>query len=861
MSAEEAGYVPPVDVHDLATAALPGRSLPATTRTLLDQEFVRLRARRAAHGLNPPTDHDLTGIALSGGGIRSATFALGVLQALAAHDLLKRFDYLSTVSGGGYIGSSLTWWWSDRSGRKDGIADEGSAFGTGPANFPYGTDSPSIWRGRVGDGSRSGPLLLTNLRKHGNYLTPGGGIGILSGVSVVLRAVLLNLIVWLPIVTGLMLLLLALLPGSAPGAGTEAIASGATIRLFVVDAVLIAGVLAGFAVLYILVLDHLYPRARRAIRRGEAPWWARAVRWTIDDANGWLWLPLIAVAATGVLLWLPPDAETWPGLALLLGVAGILASTFAILCIVYALVTGLEEILDSKLLRRVGYRMRRMFEAWAGFFIKLVGALAILGAVPVVTEWVTSDRPWLGEGGSGVIALLTGLAGAIVAFLRSGSRVEQALRDRGFKVSGGFSAMVAAVLILFGVVLIAHDTAKAVHATWAASGWPFLAVLGLAVLSGVLANVNHVSLGRFYRDRLMEAYMPGFRQAKACDTGPAPRAADEMKLHEASMAAPYHIINTNVVLISASDRRRRIRGGDNFILTPDYCGSNATGWCPTRRFMGDGMTLVTAMATSGAAANPNTGIGGVGLTRSRVVSVLMALLNMRLGYWVPHPKLCNGGMPNHFHPAFSALLFGYREDYPWQELTDGGHFENLGLYELVRRRARLILVADGGQDPECQFEDLQAALRRIGEDFGAKVEFYGSHSIEDLIPAAGGHHYPRGLELAKRGFAVARVCYPPDFDPSGALVPEDPERSSLLIYLATTVVDGLPLELRGYKGKNPAFPDQSTGDQFFDEDQFEAYRELGYRIAEAMIGDVDLEDLLCRIQPNATAGGTARQAA
>jgi hypothetical protein len=859
MSCEDPVYLPPVGVHDLATSALPGEALPVMTRTLLDREFIRLRERRAAHGLNPPGDHDLTGIALSGGGIRSATFALGVLQALAGRDLLKRFDYLSSVSGGGYIGSSLTWWWSDRSGPKDGIGG-GSAFGVGAGNFPYGTDSPSIWRGRVGDGSRSGPQLLTNLRKHGNYLTPGGGIGILSGVGVVLRAVLLNLIVWLPIITALMLLALVILQAS-PQVTSTPIASGDTLRLFAIDAAVIAVVLAFFAVLYILVLAHLYPLARDAIAGGEAPGWARAVRWVIDDANGWLWLPLIAAAATGVLLWLPPDTDSWRGLALLLAVAGILVSTFAILCVVYALVTGLEQVLDSSLLRRVGYRMRRMFEAWAGFYFKLVAGLAVLGAVPVVAAGVTSGGAWLSEGRSGVLALLAGLASAIVAFLRSGARVEQALRQRGFKVSGGFSAMVAAVLILFGVLLIAHDTAERIHASWAGSAWLFLGVLALAVLSGIFANINHVSLGRFYRDRLMEAFMPGFAQAKACATGAAPPEADEMKLHEASLAAPYHIINTNVVLIGAKDRRRCIRGGDNFILTPDFCGSNATGWCPTRSFMGGGMTLATAMAISGAAANPNTGIGGVGLTRSRVVSVLMALLNMRLGYWVPHPKRCNGGMPNHFHPAFSALLRGYREDYPWQELSDGGHFENLGLYELVRRRVRLILVSDGSQDPGWQFEDLQTALRRIGEDFGARIEFYGSHSMEDLIPAPGGHCYPRGLELAKRGFAVARICYPPDFNAAGEVMPEDTETSSLLIYLTTTVVDGLPLELRGYKGKNPDFPDQSTGDQFFDEDQFEAYRELGYRIADAMIREVDLEDLLGRIQPDASAGGTAQQAA
>ena len=353
-----------------------------------------------------------------------------------------------------------------------------------------------------------------------------------------------------------------------------------------------------------------------------------------------------------------------------------------------------------------------------------------------------------------------------------------------------------------------------------------------------MVNSNHVSLSRFYRDRLMEAFMPDYGAVLASAAAPAPEAADGMALHRAHPAAPYHIVNTNVVLINARNRRRCIRGGDSFILSRDWCGSNATGWRASEQFMDDGMTLPTAVAISGAAANPNTGVGGVGLTRSRVVSTLMALLNLRLGYWVPHPLHGRqSAVPNHFRPGLLALLRGYHEDYGFQELSDGGHFENLGLYELIRRRARLILVCDGGQDPKFQFEDLQTALRRIGEDFGAKIRFLPDQPMEDLIPRPVAHAYPRGLELAKRGFAVADVYYPPDFNPSGHIKPDaEPAR---LIYLTTTVVEGLPLELLGYKGKNPDFPDQSTGDQFFDEDQFEAYRELGYRIADAMIASVN----------------------
>jgi hypothetical protein len=193
-----------------------------------------------------------------------------------------------------------------------------------------------------------------------------------------------------------------------------------------------------------------------------------------------------------------------------------------------------------------------------------------------------------------------------------------------------------------------------------------------------------------------------------------------------------------------------------------------------------------------------------------------------------------------------ALFRGYHEGSPFQELTDGGHFENLGIYELIRRRVRLILVCDGAQDPDFQFEDLQTALRRIGQDFGARIEFHTDHPIEALMPKSADHAYPHGLTLAERGFAVATIRYARDFAAPDVVRPD--ARQSVLIYLKTTMVEALPLELLGYKSRSPDFPDEPTADQFFDDDQFEAYRVLGYRIATAMIARLRLADVLEKIQ-------------
>jgi hypothetical protein len=81
-------------------------------------------------------EKNLIGLALSGGGIRSATFSLGILQALARHGILEHLDFISTVSGGGYLGAGLTWWLSGKAGNRQ-------TYGVAAASFPYGTGDPA----------------------------------------------------------------------------------------------------------------------------------------------------------------------------------------------------------------------------------------------------------------------------------------------------------------------------------------------------------------------------------------------------------------------------------------------------------------------------------------------------------------------------------------------------------------------------------------------------------------------------------------------------------------------------------------------------------------------------------------------
>ena len=208
----------------------------------------------------------------------------------------------------------------------------------------------------------------------------------------------------------------------------------------------------------------------------------------------------------------------------------------------------------------------------------------------------------------------------------------------------------------------------------------------MSLLTGWFVNLNYVSIHSYYRDRLMEAFLP--RPDTDGTTGPAVDA-DRATLSAMCVPhAPYHLVNTNVVLVDSDTQRWRKRGGDAFVLSPRYCGGSATGWVPTADYMRrDPLTLPTAIAISGAAANPNTAAGGAGPTRRPMLSLLMALLNVRLGYWVPHPGARRQPAVNHFRAAWHELLpRGFAENRNLLQLSAGGHFENLGVYELVRRR-------------------------------------------------------------------------------------------------------------------------------------------------------------------------------
>jgi hypothetical protein len=156
---------------------------------VLMEELTRIRdirAQKKKHYPSLQSDARLAGLALSGGGIRSAAFNLGVLQAFANADRLHRFDYLSTVSGGGYIGSALTWFLTDRWLYSE---KKGRRFGTGKDDHPLG-------RKLAGAKTSTSNNRIDHIRGFGNYLRPSRELWTGSAAALLLQNMTFVTLMW-----------------------------------------------------------------------------------------------------------------------------------------------------------------------------------------------------------------------------------------------------------------------------------------------------------------------------------------------------------------------------------------------------------------------------------------------------------------------------------------------------------------------------------------------------------------------------------------------------------------------------------------------------------------------------------------
>jgi hypothetical protein len=292
-----------------------------------------------------------------------------------------------------------------------------------------------------------------------------------------------------------------------------------------------------------------------------------------------------------------------------------------------------------------------------------------------------------------------------------------------------------------------------------------------------------------------------------------------------------HVVNTTLNLVGGKNLAWQQRKAEPFAFSPLHAGCFRVGYRRSRDYGGEkGVSLGTAQAISGAAASSNMGY----YTTSPVLSLVLTLFNVRLGWWLGNPgpaghdTFYRGSPRLSISPVVQEALGLTDDTSAYVYLTDGGHFENLALYEMVLRRCRLIVLSDGSGDGKFEFADLGDAVRKIRIDLGIPIVF-DEVPIFAKPPATGRFGY----------WAFGRIRY--------TEIDEGPEvRDGLLIYIKPSVYGVEPRDVVQYKIANAEFPHQSTGDQFFDEAQFESYRTLGWhvmtRLCENAFGPQQRED-------------------
>lgn len=706
----------------------------------------------------------LRGLALSGGGIRSASFCMGVVQALHVAGIIDRLHYMSTVSGGGYTGSSLTWFLAQDRGEMD-------RYGALKHNFPFcggaavavrnAAEKPAdVDETGAEDCPRpDGRAVLDFIRQRSSYLEPGAGLTKISAGAIVFRSLFVSLL--------------------------------------------------GYALVASLIFLFLL--------------WAGL-------------FPDRSATASPAFSW-----DNWP-----LGVAALSAAALAFFAFVYSLVTPMPVG------ERFNYTYRRVYQIVSGF---LLAAVLAGIALALIFELILLFREWrftagkLNFQGLPILAATWAAAGAGGGFLMK--RLQEASSAGLVRLATIALPPICLILLVAGLGSIGYMVADWVRGSGL---WKWL--LGLTVLYCLYTNINLTGLHRFYRDRLMETFMPD-RESIEKDSRAGTTSANHMDLADICDSeddGPYQLLNTHVVLMGGRKARFRSRMGDSFVMSRLFCGSEATGYVRTKTWLKPRrlvlarpvgtMSLPTAMAISGAALNPNAGGDGQGLTKSPAVSAVLNLLNLRLGYWVPSPRpgLLNMRRPSHWWPPnflFPGVLQGllglsHHEHSDWLELSDGGHFENTGMYELVRRGVTTLVVVDGSTDPDIAMQSFANALEKIYIDFNVTVHFDSKQKDLHFTNLMKGTGEPRDtiaekLHFAKAGFAVGTIEYP---EVNGE------KKTGHLIYIKSTMVRDLPAALYSYKATNPLFPSESLADQFFSEQQFEAYRALGFAIAKSMTTEV-----------------------
>jgi hypothetical protein len=712
-----------------------------------------------------------TGVALSGGGIRSASFCLGALQGLESQTKsgIKGVDYLSTVSGGGYVGCALT----AATQKLDG-------------QFPFTSSDRDVY---------SDTPSVRHIRDYSNYLIPHGAGDVITALVIMGRGLAANALIVLPILLFFVGLTLFIHPNEASleqpfpldwSVADAAPALGAPGRPplwglhgFWLSAILVA---AGILFLFIWAIaksvaatDFWQTRVPRSPAAGHSA----------ELSGGLVTFSKLLFVITLISLWF----ETQP--FILSAMVATSHSNDASLCANWTL---------------SGACLGRMLHDW---FSRLTPLLASFGAV---------------------FALFSKYFGDVIAVTKSAT-------DRGAR----FKKIMAKAALWFAAIVIPSClwlvylnltfyglTQNGPDKHWTL--WAFVACAVTLVLA-LFIDPNVTSLYRLYRDRLSKAFLfdpdPNTPRDKFQDL-----PAYQPKLHELNTdLCPYPIINAALNIEGSRYANKRGREADFFVFTPEYTGSGATGYIGTRRIeeQETALDLGTAMAISAAAVSSNMGSETI-----KPLAFTLALLNVRLGYWLLNPSKVSSErtwferikdirLLSLFMEMFSRITEYNHLIY----LTDGGHIENLGVYPLLKRRCKLIIAIDAEADPRMGFGALLTLERYARIDFGAIIELPWQ-AIRDCALATDAAFDKARADGSSAPCELGPHCAAAEIQYGG-------KETGILLYVKASVTGDEDDYILDYKRRHSAFPHETTGDQFFGEEQLEAYRALGFHIMQGLM--------------------------
>lgn len=868
---------------------------------------------KAIHAL----DEKRSAFCISGGGIRSATFGLGIMQGLARSNLLQRFHYLSTVSGGGYIGSWLSSWIHRVNGSTNAAISPEQEVATALSDRPASKLHPE-------------PLTVEHLREFSNYLAPKWTL--LSAdtwtlVAIYVRNLVLNWLVLVPLIAAALMV---------PRLYASIITNLRRHDLndpFWMWALLVGGILLGAAGISYIGLNRPSGTERN------------------HTEKQFLWrclLPLMLSAFLFTIFWAwyldrRNDVTTGIGLIYFIGL-GVLINLLGFLLWAVFRTRSLKEgllrlrelppviiagVVSGWLINLVASTPGFLFLPESGdpklktyvclavpilLLIYLAGEILFVGLISLITEdedreWWSREDAWiliaalgwaaasslvvLGPIGLGKLsayigASIGGISGLITLLLGHSSstpanskQAEQAsgtaiAKDIALKLAAPIFTIFLLVMLVLGVTALISAFSGSYLQTMLASitsgdfslsfdeslaqtdyydhlkvlfasplklvAFIMAVLLGVSLFMARFININRFSLHAMYRNRLIRAYLGASNTKRAPNKFTNFDDKDNIPMHTMwpnnaagkKRSRLLHVINMALNLVGGENLAWQERKAESFIASPLHCGSRDLGYRRSQEY-GDGISIGTALAISGAAASPN-----MGYNSSTFITFLMMLFNARLGWWLGNPGPAGDstymldGPRFALKPLISETLGLTDNKSSYVYLSDGGHFENLALYEMVLRRCHYIVVSDGSQDEEGTLESLGNAVRKIRIDMGIPIEFPDPFCI-----------FPRSSNEANGKYcAIAKIRY--------SCVDEGAP-DGVLIYLKPAFYGAEPRDVFEYAKAHPAFPHETTADQFFTESQFESYRMLGSHIMEAICGETFLSsDIYGLLRKSAT---------